>query len=440
MTRRTLLCFGGSSAVASLSGCILSNPTDGRDGVARIVATDGATRDRFGYSLDITNDGRTLIVGATLDTNSNGRMAGGVYVFRRDEDGWHQSAKLTADDGDRGDWFGSAVSISDDGDIALVGAQAENDPNGAESGAVYVYHFEETDWQQRQKLIAPDGDSFDQFSRSVELTPDGTTAFIGAPFKENSSGNETGAIYEYRREPDGWTLVNTLVPSDWDLNGSFGSTLDISNGGQRLFISGSIVSEPDESETAAAVFVVEKAGKQWVRRGTLTASDGDPRDFFGETILATDHGQSVLVGAPNDEDPHGEHSGSVYLFEERPDDWHQQQNLTAAEGGRGDRFGLSIETWRDTSTILVGAPGESSETGEQSRICVFRRDGNQWRQERVIPAPRDNPTDLFGTRIVVAEEAGLAAVSAPESDGHEQSSGAVYVYDLAATLQSGSGK
>lgn len=429
-TRRKLLCLGTSTATTWLSGCILPNPTpkDDQNGVERIVATDGATRDRFGYSLDITSDGRTMLVGSYLDSNSNGKMAGGVYVFRRDQDGWHQSAKLTADDGDRHDSFGSTVSISDTGTTALVGAIAEEDPNGPEGGATYVFEKENQEWHQQHKLSAP-VDTFDQFSRSQILTSHGDTAYVGAPFGEDSNRTSAGAIFEYSRGPDGWNLVNTRPNGNSSL-GSFGHAMDVSKGGEILIVSSGVVSDSEPG----GVHVFEKSGEKWERQATLTASDGDPRDYFGETITVSDDGQIVLVGASNDADPNGQQGGSVYLFENRDGEWHQAQKLTPADPGKRERFGLSLAMTTDPEAILIGAPGESDDTGEQSRICVFKRNGDHWQQDSVIPAPQENPTDYFGARIAIAEEAGLAAVSAPEADGNKQSSGAVYVFDLAETI------
>ncbi|WP_242401909.1 FG-GAP repeat protein [Halorhabdus tiamatea] len=428
-SRREVCLLACSTALAPLTGCAFSPPTarDDQSGIETLVATDGETRDRFGYSLDITNDGRTLLVGSNLDTNSNGRMAGGVYVFRRDQDGWHQSAKLMADDGDRHDWFGSTISISDTGDTALVGAVAEEDPNGAEGGAAYVYQKENQEWHQQSKLSAPD-DAFDQFSRSQILTSNGDTAYIGAPFKEDSSGIEAGAVYEYSREPDGWNLVNTL-PNDSSPIRSFGYAMDVSKGGQILIVSSMVVSD---SETAA-VNVFEKSGGEWVRQATLTASDRDRNDYFGETVPVSEDGQTVLVGASNDENPNGEHGGSVYLFENQDGEWHQAQKLTPADPGQYERFGLSLAMTSDPKSILIGAPGESSDTGEQSRICVFKWDDDHWQQDRVISAPEKDPTDHFGTRVTVSGETGIAAVSAPEADGNKESTGAVYVSDCEAS-------
>ena len=57
--------------------------------------------------------------------DDKGSNSGSAYVFTRDTagdlaSGWTQVAKLTADDGAEGDYFGTSVSI--DGDTVVVGA------------------------------------------------------------------------------------------------------------------------------------------------------------------------------------------------------------------------------------------------------------------------------------------------------------------------------
>lgn len=59
-----------------------------------------------------------------------------------------QEQKLTASDGQAGDQFGASVAIS--GDIAIVGAAADDD-NGSSSGSAYVFSLPVT------RFVAPTG-------------------------------------------------------------------------------------------------------------------------------------------------------------------------------------------------------------------------------------------------------------------------------------------
>ena len=82
---------------------------------------------------EISISGNLVIVGAYVDDNE-ATNSGSVYVFEKDESTglWFETAKLIASDREAGDQFGLGVSIS--GEIAVVGAFAE-DENGHDSGS-----------------------------------------------------------------------------------------------------------------------------------------------------------------------------------------------------------------------------------------------------------------------------------------------------------------
>jgi hypothetical protein len=78
------------------------------------------------------------VIGAILD-DDNGHGSGSAYVFTRDGSGnWTEQDKLTASDGAQDDQFGLSVSV--DGDTALIGAHFDDD-NGTNSGSAYIFYF-----------------------------------------------------------------------------------------------------------------------------------------------------------------------------------------------------------------------------------------------------------------------------------------------------------
>jgi hypothetical protein len=132
----------------------------------KITASDGAADDAFGFSLAI--DGTTLVVGV-YNNDDNGTNSGSVYVYdltKTNADAGFET-KIIASDGADGDYFGYSVSI--DGTTLVVGAHNNYD-NGQTTGAVYVYDLNKTSDDEgfETKITASDaanGDSF-EFSRS----------------------------------------------------------------------------------------------------------------------------------------------------------------------------------------------------------------------------------------------------------------------------------
>ena len=100
---------------------------------AKLLPSDGATDDWFGNKVSISGD--YAVVGAWGD-DDNGSFSGSAYVFKRTGTSWAQEVKLLASDGAASDYFGFPVSITVD--YAVVGAFADDD-NGTDAGSVYLY-------------------------------------------------------------------------------------------------------------------------------------------------------------------------------------------------------------------------------------------------------------------------------------------------------------
>src|SRR5207249_804118 len=101
---------------------------------------------------------------------------------------WTQQAKLTASDSASGLRFGSAVSLSRDGNTLLVGARGNAYSAGpAPAGTAYVFTRSGSTWTQQQKLSAGDAATGDYFGTSAALSADGLTAVVGAPAKNSST-------------------------------------------------------------------------------------------------------------------------------------------------------------------------------------------------------------------------------------------------------------
>ncbi len=124
----------------------------------KLLASDGNANDEFGLAVSISGD--YVIVGARGQDNRRGA----AYIFKRDGNTWVEEQKLVASDGDTTDRIGYSASIS--GDYAIVGARFKDNWQGA----AYIFSRENTTWTEEQKLLASDGTSNDWFGWSVSIT------------------------------------------------------------------------------------------------------------------------------------------------------------------------------------------------------------------------------------------------------------------------------
>jgi len=183
------------------SGVISNNAWLEQD---KLLASDGATGDYFGVSVSI--DGDYAIIGAHRD-DDNGEDSGSAYIFTRSGTTWNQQDKLIPSDGAAEDLFGNSVSI--DGDYAIIGAFWDDD-NGDLSGSAYIFTRDGTTWIEQDKLIPSDGAAGDRFGCSVSI--DGDYAIIGAWFDDN--GEDHGSAYIFTRDGGTWIEQDKLIPSD----------------------------------------------------------------------------------------------------------------------------------------------------------------------------------------------------------------------------------
>ena len=105
---------------------------------AALLADDTGSKDSFGYSVSVSGDGSYAVVGAPDKVGAAGAGQGAAYVFLRSGTTWMQQAKLLASDPADSDRFGYSVSISDNGNYVMAGATYEASV-GSEEGAAYIF-------------------------------------------------------------------------------------------------------------------------------------------------------------------------------------------------------------------------------------------------------------------------------------------------------------
>ena len=117
----------------------------------KVVASDGAADDEFGYAIDMSNG--IIAVGARND-DDNGINSGSVYLISASSG--DQIAKLLPSDGATGDQFGFSVAIQDG--VVVVGAPGDVH-NGVASGSAYI--FDVATGAELGKLVPNDPDAGD---------------------------------------------------------------------------------------------------------------------------------------------------------------------------------------------------------------------------------------------------------------------------------------
>ena len=159
----------------------------------KLVIPEGTNGDIFGCSVAL--EGTTLIGGAREDSPVPGKSAyGAAYVFEFAGGLWNSQGKLMATDGAMVDRFGWSVAVSKD--VVAIGAREDDTTVGPDAGSVYVFVRSGSAWKQQQKLAPTDTFNGDRFGAGVAFSSN-THLVVGAAEKALTGPNGQGAAYTF---------------------------------------------------------------------------------------------------------------------------------------------------------------------------------------------------------------------------------------------------
>jgi len=265
----------GSFANGPFSGCAYIFSREGQQWIfqQKIVPNDGAPSARFGQAVDI--NGKLVLIGAHQASGAEPN-SGAAYLFRNKNGLWQQEAKLVAADGQKDDFFGWSVALNDNG-AALVGAYSAKG-RVDKSGAAYLFENRQNGWEQSAKLVAKDGESRDLFAFSLDLSKD--YALIGA-YQHQNREQFGGAAYLFHFDGSAWAqqlMLQHSKPADHDYFG-----IDVCLSDSIAAVSASR-DENDEDSDEGAVYLFEHSQDTWKEIDKLVPPDGSSHDHYGLAV------------------------------------------------------------------------------------------------------------------------------------------------------------
>lgn len=390
------------------------------------------------YAIAVSDDGRTVLVGAA-PSNTYPDFVGGAVVFFRDDDGvWAEQANLatlSSLEGIAG--FGFSVDLSADGNTAIVGAPFNGAetyfdighdspphgtlPNVLHYGAAFVFVRDEGgDWSQQEVLLGDDGgDLTNYFGYAVSLSADGDTAAVGDPYADVVTFYEpdapvdepyfgldrVGGVYLFTRAAGAWSLQQKLVGETNDL---FAAALELSGGtaGDLLLLSAPTYG----GTTTGAIITYTRSGGGWTLR-EVTERDGTRA--LGVTISAARDGSRFVTSStvfPSSSLPLDE---TVFVYKEASGAWELETTISPDrldDYSLGDQNGWFPAISGDGAVIAIG-PMTLSEFALLSDpdiggVYVYARVADAWVQQQMV-----FPPDTEGTYPSVGSGVCLSANS-----------------------------
>ena len=464
--------------------------TDGQDqfGFSVALSADGST---MAIGAVGESSAATGINGNQADNSL--LVAGAVFVFTRSGATWTQQAYIKASSTDDFDAFGFSVALSADGSTLVVGAPFEDsaatgingdpiDNSAPDAGAVYVFTRSGTTWTRQAYIKASNTDANDNFGNRVAVSADGSTLAVGAPFEAsnatgvngnqaNNSANVNGATYVFTRSGATWSQQAYVKASNFA--GLFGDSVALAADGSTLAVGASLENSAatgingNQSDLSAAssgaAYLFTRSGTTWSQQAYIKASNTGANDRFGTAVALSSSGSTLAVGAfgeasaatginGNQADNSAAGAGAAYVFTRSGTTWSQQAYVKASNTGANDSFGTAMALSGDGSILAVGSLAESSAAtgigGNQAdnsaasagAVYVFARSGTAWSQRSYVKASNTGTNDFFGKSVALLGDASMLAVGAQaeasaatgiggnQADDSRFAAGAVYLY------------
>ncbi len=377
-------------------------------------ADDGVTFIQVGSSLSGTTNSAVVDISVHLVNWLNGSYK----IFACNDGGCTQSnivantefltedfiGYFKASNTETDDYFAYSLTLSADGNTLVLGASGEDssatgvggnqsDNSAVDSGAVYVYTRSGSTWSFEEYIKASNTETNDLFTYSLALSADGNTLVVSAPgessnatgvggTQSNNSASNSGAVYVYTRSGSTWSFEEYIKASNTETGDYFGSSLALSTDGNTLGIgayyersnaTGVGGNQSDNSETGSgAVYVYTRSGSAWSFEEYIKASNTEANDNFAYFSLALSaDGNTLVVGASGEDsnatgvggdqsDNSASNSGAAYVYTRSGSTWSFEKYIKASNTETNDLFTYSLALSADGNTLVVSAPGESS--------------------------------------------------------------------------------
>ncbi len=368
----------------------------------------------FGYSAAISDDGKSLLIGAFTSSPQGIDKAGASYIFERSSTPpvWRQVAKLTAGADAHIDYhFGAWVAI--DGDTAVVGQNA--------LGKAYIFVRLPSGWPSTPTLTLSPPTGSTGFGNTVAIS--GDTLVVGSFWDDKA--------YAYVRNTDGtWPQS----PS-YTFSGTAGSYEGF---GYVAAISGNtgIIGTTGSAQLLGRAYIfVRNADGSWPANGTqIQSSEVALGDGFGTAVAIS--GNTIIVGAWNSEAG----AGKAYSFTRNADStWPttESQKLAPSDATTDDSFGMNVAI--SGNTLVIGAPGKTyNQHVGQGVAYLFSRNGtaSAWSQQDTLVESDGAAGDNFGGsahwHITIAVNGSTVVIGNYISNDVD---GAAYLYTLVEQLK-----
>jgi len=305
----------------------------------------------FGWSVSVSDDGQHIVSGNIADTNNDREVLGSVTVYTWANGDWLQKGETITGLHEKGE-FGFSVDISNDGNTLVVGAHRAD----SERGHVNTYHFNAGTWLLHESIITgfiP----FDEAGYSISLSGDGNYLAVGIPNYDgpdiyNPVTNQ-GGVAVYSWTPDGWQLHGPIIEGTQRL-GTFGASVEISADGSKVAV-GAPQNKNSQGLVTGEIleFELDLMSETWIQIGQAIGGKKEG-ELFGFDVAMSSDGLTIAGSGPFDLAYLNEEPGVARVYKLLNNTWLQYgSDINGLDSG--DELGVAIDISGDGERLFTAA-------------------------------------------------------------------------------------
>jgi len=392
-----------------------------------------AADDLFGLSVSISGDGTILAVGAPGIRDSS-IQPGCVKIYQREDVASTQWSQLGQSIIGKmaGDTFGYSISLSDDGRTVAIGAPYYgNDERGRHLGQAKIYRWDQTlsDYRQIGETITGK-DAYDYFGWSVSLSADASTLAIAGPgtwLQDDREGCVN--VYKWSDGLSNWEAFGETIVGDV-IGDEFGWSVALSADASTLAI-GAVYNDANGNDSGQVqIYGWDEASSDFRQLGQSIIGKAAGVQF-GYNVAISGNGKTLIAGAPYSS-KQGVNRGyaQVFIWDDAASDY-RQLGRTIVGTETSDYLGWAVDVSDDGKTVAITSPGSSEISSGPGQVDIFRWDADRsdWRVlVKTIFGERYG--DEFGWSVVLSKDLETVAAGAIYHDGYGIDSGQVNVFTI----------
>jgi len=342
--------------------------------------------DRFGLDVTINYDGTFAAVGSLSSGNQEGR----VHVFSRSGSTWTQDQVLSADVVDTNAFFGSTVSMNNDGNLLVVGSPNEDEGGFIQQGVVYVFSRSGFTWSQDQKIVCSIHAQSYGFGRSVVISPDGSTI---AASSSHGVGNDY-SVFIYRKPVSTWVQQ---VRKTGQASTASAKNLAISGDGSVIVVGNPSYDAPNTNQGVAYAWY----NTNWASQQVFVNGGASAFDNYGDGVAINYDGTIIVIGASGKGT-----GGSAYIYKGAIGSWtsggiHQ----TIIGGGvlANDNYGAGVSISDSGRTIAVSAYADDDQGSLSGSVIMWTSsDLDTWTEVEILNGSSAFSNRRYGRQLQMA--------------------------------------